>query len=869
MKTKKLLQLAILGISIVAVLFLIPNKEDSSLTNNEETEKRTSGAGQALEMWSFERAYPYENVPASKYLEAFELNRIDQINRSSRLVGEWESLGPKNIGGRTLCLAFHPNNEDVIYAGSASGGLWKTTTQGVGEDAWEYVPTGFPVLGVASIAIDKNDPDIMYIGTGETYGVGFAEPGTVNRLTRGTYGIGILRSNDGGSTWTHVLQFNMDDLKGVQDIVISEQNSSEIYAATTDGLYQSLDSGNTWDLILSVENCIDVEVDPNDGNIIYVTQGNFNFNLDPNLNGIFKSTNKGVTFDEMLDPGLITAWSGNAKLSIDPSNSNTLYASIQVGWFNNGATTPAGIYKSTNAGANWAKINDQNIAGWQGWYSHDIAINPNNSSEIINVGINTWKSTDTGLTFLQKTANTWTMGEVPVDIPEGATNYVHSDIHAVYYHPINNKLFFATDGGVFVSDDGELPYTTLNGGLQTTQFYADMGSSSNNLDLLIGGAQDNASYIYRGNPSWWRVIGGDGMSASVNQFNDQIIYGSAQGLNMFKSTNGGFTYAQVSPTLVANDFTAFSAPYELAPTNQNIIYAGGTYMYKTTDATANWSAVSNGPVDVNPIMKIAISYQDPDILYISTSPDPSNGPAGAKILKSVDGGVNFTVLSNGLPDRICKDIEVDPTDDSIVYAVFSGFGTDHAFKTVDGGSNWISIDNGLPDVPTNTILIDPLNANDVYIGNDLGVFYSDDGGANWESFSEALPEAVMIYDLDYSRFGRKIRIATHGHGIYQRDFVLEILSTNEFDQVSELVVYPNPAKNNFNIQFDINALENSSSAQLEIYNVLGQLMISIEKDELIAGSNTMNIDVSQYRSGTYFVKLNTDRNSITKTLIIQ
>ncbi len=180
-------------------------------------------------------------------------------NRSISIEGEWESLGPKNIGGRTLSLAFHPTDESIMYAGSASGGLWKTTSKGFGEDAWEKVPTGFPVLGVATIAINQSNPDIIIIGTGETYGEGFAEPGTVNRLTRGTYGIGILKSSDGGNNWEHVLQFNEEDIKGVQDIEINPQNPEEMYAATTDGVYQSLDGGDTWSLIFTQSNCIDIE----------------------------------------------------------------------------------------------------------------------------------------------------------------------------------------------------------------------------------------------------------------------------------------------------------------------------------------------------------------------------------------------------------------------------------------------------------------------------------------------------------------------------------------------------------------------------------------------------------------------------------
>ena len=577
---------------------------------------RTSGAGIALSEWAFERAYPNENLPMDQFLQGFETHKALLANGAQRQNGDWESLGPENIGGRTLCLAFHPNDEDIIFAGSASGGLWKTTTQGVGRFAWEPIPTGFPVLGVASIAIHPGNPNVMMIGTGETYAVGYAEPGTVNRLTRGSYGIGILRSEDGGASWNHVLEFAQDEIKGVQDLEFNPSNPGEVYAATTDGVYQSLDSGQSWDLIHPVANAIDIEIDPTDGDILYVSQGNLNFNQDPSLVGIYKSVDKGASFTELSDPVLPSSWSGNAKLTLDPSNSSVIYASIQ-NWFEQSSTTPLGVFKSEDGGASWTHLNDQNVALWQGWYSHDLAVNPENPNELQYVGINTWVSTDGGQDFDQWSGNTWTMGEVPVGIPEGGDNYVHSDVHGVYYHPINNKVFFASDGGVFVSDDGFMPFTTLNGGLQTTQFYADMGSSATNPNFAIGGTQDNASYVYRGNPSWWRVIGGDGMSAAVNQEDDQIVFGSSQRLNIRRSTNGGFNYASVSPFLVSGDFTAFSAPYELAPSDQNIAYAGGTYVYKATDGVQNggsWSAVSNGPVDSNPIIKIAIAPDNPDLL---------------------------------------------------------------------------------------------------------------------------------------------------------------------------------------------------------------------------------------------------------------
>ncbi len=855
---KKKFTLILTGLFLVSISLLFTVKQNNKSTagvNKETSEvKKTSGAGQAMDMWSLERAYPYDKIPTSKFTEAFAQKRQSEQQRAVAIDGEWESMGPKNIGGRTLCLAFHPTNEDIMFAGSASGGLWKTTTQGVGEDAWEYVPTGFPVLGVAAIAIDPNNPDIMYIGTGETYGVGVAEPGTVNRLTRGTYGIGILKTEDGGATWAQALPFEMDEIKGVQDIAINPLNTQEIYAAATDGLFQSLDGGVSWDLILNEINCIDVEIDPNNDSIIYVSHGNLNFDLDPSLSGIYKSIDKGISFNEILDTGLLTAWTGNAKIILDPSNSEIIYASIQDAFVDNGGTS--GVYKSSNSGSNWELINNENVAAWQGWYSHDLVINPASPNELMYVGIAAWKSINNGVDFTQKTANTWTWGEVSVEFPEGADNYVHSDIHAVYYHPLNNKVFMATDGGVFVSNDGELPYTTLNGGLQTLQLYADMGSSATNPNFCIAGAQDNSTYIYKGNPSWWRVIGGDGMSAAVDQEDDQIVFGSAQGLNVFKSLNGGNTFFSVAPP---SGVTAFSAPYEIAPSNNAVLYGGSRVLHKSIDAAANWTIPSNINVDgTNVIMNIAISPEDSNFVLISTSPDPTSESSGAKIFKTVDGGLNFTAINNGLPDRICKDLEFDPSDENVLYAVFSGFGSDHVYKTTDAGDSWFAIDNGLPDVPTNTILIDELNPDDLYVGNDLGVYYSENGGVSWEPFSDELPEAVMIYDLNNSPANRKIRIATHGHGIYQRNYVNDFLGVDEVAiSNTSIGLYPNPASE---LVF-ISISENSSPiTSIQLFDVEGKLIRNID-------SNQRAFNIATLSNGLYFVKLTSTSSTITKRLI--
>ena len=169
----------------------------------EETE---SGAAQAMEEWALLRSYPDGRIWQRNLSEAFEQRQLELVFRDEN--PDWEALGPKNFGGRTISLAFHPTDPNIIYVGAAGGGLWKTTTAGVGAQAWERVPLGHPVLGVSAIAINPDNPDEMYIGTGEVYNYTVASPGVSDRLTRGSYGIGILKTSDGGQSWQKSLDWS-------------------------------------------------------------------------------------------------------------------------------------------------------------------------------------------------------------------------------------------------------------------------------------------------------------------------------------------------------------------------------------------------------------------------------------------------------------------------------------------------------------------------------------------------------------------------------------------------------------------------------------------------------------------------------------
>lgn len=201
MKTKPIIVL-LLFLSLMSISFYYFSK------NKEVYSKppKTSGALEALQNWTLKRAYPETDIPSSKYYAAF-LSAQKSLKKISGVNYQWEQIGPHNIGGRTLDVEFNPQNPNTIFAAAASGGLWRSYTAGVGAFAWERIETGYPVLGVSSIAIAPNDSNTIYIGTGEVYNYQQALGGEVIRTTRGSYGIGILKSTDCGQSWTKSLDW--------------------------------------------------------------------------------------------------------------------------------------------------------------------------------------------------------------------------------------------------------------------------------------------------------------------------------------------------------------------------------------------------------------------------------------------------------------------------------------------------------------------------------------------------------------------------------------------------------------------------------------------------------------------------------------
>lgn len=279
------------------------------------------------------------------------------------------------------------------------------------------------------------------------------------------------------------------------------------------------------------------------------------------------------------------------------------------------------------------------------------------------------------------------------------------------------------------------------------------------------------------------------------------------------------------------------------------MYAGSSNLAKSNNAGGTWEVINAGNLlDGNPILSIEVSPENDNVVYAGTAP---YGGQRGHLFVTQDGN-SFTDVTGDLPDRFPTDITVDPTNPAVAYVVFSGFGTGHIFKTMDFGDTWEDISDNLPDVPTNAVIVDPLFPNHVYVGNDLGVFVSTVGGTAWEAYQEGLPTATMIFDLKISQPNRKLRVATHGNGAYERDLLEEVVAVEDTEErTRQLTAFPNPVQDVTTVQFKNHG---THSIQLDLLDSKGSFLKTVISESLPVGTHTIPVDLTALPSGVYFVR---------------
>jgi hypothetical protein len=816
--------------------------------------KRKKGTGipgslKQMDLWGAMRQYPSKTMDASEFSNAYVMARqmptvsdMSMNGPNAPATNPWTELGPMNFAGRILSIGFHPTDPNTMWVGSASGGLWKTTNGGRGAANginWTYVPTGnFPVLGIGSIAVNPSNANEIYVGTGEVYN---GDPGGSTgaghyRLFRGSYGIGILKSTNGGTSWTKTLDFGNSSLKGVMDMVIHPTNTSVVFAATTDGVYRTTNAGGSWTLIHPVVFAMDLLFKPGDPNVLYVASGNFQ----SAGGGIYKTIDclAGTPAFFPLNSGLPATRSGKIHLAISAANPTRVYAS--VGRDPNTSHTQ-GLYVSTNEGSSWTAAAAPTILGNQGWYAHDVAVSPTNANRVIWAELDTYLSTDGGASFT-KTGfwNQWDIANTSVgDTTEGlsnATNYVHADVHRIQLSPHNNNTFFlCTDGGLFRTTDGGSTFHTLNGGLNTAQIYSNMAQHPTIANYMLIGLQDNEAMVYEGNPGCRRIGQlGDGFHAAMN-FNGTIQLVESYYFNRRRSTNSGGTWGAGSGAVPTTEVACFNVPmvFSRAPSSA-LMYAGTVLFKRSANSGSTWTNLNGGsPISGANAPAIAMVAPTNNRVYFSTAPDEAGG-IRSKMWRTANAqypSPTFTEITNGLPDRYYSGIDVDPIDSNRIVVTLSGFGSSHVYISHNGGNTWSDMGGGLPDVPHNSVFINPAARNQVYVSNDLGVFVANNVptsgvlGATtsvyWNSYNEGLPTAIMANHIVITNTG-KLRLATYGRGLWERD-------------VASLTIPVNWK------QFRAWPVDKGNQLQWVVSNQ----------------SNVKQYDVEYSKNGTQFTKLNT------------
>ncbi|HUL43884.1 MAG TPA: T9SS type A sorting domain-containing protein [Bacteroidota bacterium] len=738
MKRRYAIILCIVTTFLAATLSLVKRMETVDSGCRPEHEDR-SGALAALNYWSSMRAYPERDVPASAYFHAYQLETAKRkdFDRTVSSSNIWTPIGPTNLHGRCLSVAVNPHNRYTIYLGTASGGLWRSYTGGLGGD-WQQVRLGYPALGISDIVIDPADTNVIYIGTGEVYRYGSALGGLMVRTTRGSYGIGILKTTDGGIIWTKSLDWTYQQQSGVERLAMNPQNPSTVFAATTEGLYRTVDGGQNWtNVVPYLLMGEDIVINPSDTTKILASFGNFGINP-----FVMKSTDGGVNWFFSSFPSS----TGKTMLCGSKSNPNIVYASSADSTIGNG-----GLFASADFGDSWVEVSNSStnpIFQVQGFYSHYVIVHPTNPNIVIQNSVGSSKSTDGGVTFTTVTSN-------------------YADNHSYAYDPVDtNTVYVVNDDGIYRSTDFGSTYTDVGAGLQTGQLYNGFSCSSSDSLMAIGQSQDHIpGYRYLGSMVWdHNTVTDETGWTATDPTNDNIQYADGRnGEYIVKSTDRGASFSYVWGF---SGVGGWNTPFALAPSNPTVLYFCDNKVYKSINSAVSWSVQNGGALldSGNTALSMAVAPTSQDTAIVGMAPIYHR----ARLFRTTNGGTTWVDITGLTPDRYPIDLAIDPKDSKTMYATFGGFGSGHLYKTADAGGSWANITGSLPDVPTDAVAIDPFNSSYVYVGNDIGVYLSTNGGATWAPFSTGLPDAVIVADLVISPSNRSLRAVTHGNGVYER-----------------------------------------------------------------------------------------------------
>ncbi len=688
------------------------------------------------------------------------------------------NIGSAAMSGRIAAVdAIEKNGRVTVFVGAASGGVWKSINGGT---TFRPVFDRQPVQSIGAVAIDQSNPNIVWVGTGESW--------TRNSVSVGN---GIYKSTDGGENCTNV---GLKDSEHIAKILVDPRDGNVVLACATGhlwndnderGVYKTTDGGKTWKKVLAGANastgCGMLASSPHEPNTIFadmwdVQRQGWTFRSGGPGSGLFKSTDGGDSWTELTasnSKGLPDKPYGRIALAVAPSKPQVVYAMIE--------SKNSALFRSNDGGASWKKLDASQFMVWRPFYFGNMIVDPENEDKVFKVDLGLLLSVNGGESF-SFVAN------------------AHGDFHDVWINPKNpNMIFAGDDGGLWRSEDGGTRWKhQLN--LPVSQFYH---VSVDNADPyhVYGGLQDNSDWVgdssYPGgvtNSRWENLFGGDGFWVFEDPADPNYIYAESQGGEIGRVNRHTLEVRSIKPFPNYNEKRLrfnWNAPIHMSPNERGTIYLGAQFLFRSRDHGQSWERISPDLTTNDPDKQkqeesggvtVDNSYAEMHTTIYSISESPKNGQIiwvgtdDGNLQVTRDGGKTWTnVVGNvpGLPKYSwVSRVEASRFDEATAYATFDrhtfGDMKPYAYKTSDYGKTWTSL-NVQEDGVTgfaHVIKEDTVNANLLFLGTEFGLWMSYDGGGHWAQYRASNFPSVPVHDIVVQARDSDLVLATHGRGIW-------------------------------------------------------------------------------------------------------
>jgi photosystem II stability/assembly factor-like uncharacterized protein len=694
---------------------------------------------------------------------------------------QFRSIGPANPMGRTTDIEGVAGDPNTVYVGSAASGLWKTTNGGT---TFRPLTDSLPTLAVGDFALEPNNPNVIYLGTGE---------GNVRNSV--SFGRGVFKSTDGGATWRNV---GLTDTKQIARVMVSPSDANTVYVCAVGhmggpnaerGVFVSRDAGATWTKSLFIDDrhgCSDLDIDPANPNIVYAGMWLFdrkqwNHTSGSEQGGIFKSVDAGRTWTKMKTglPTLI----GRIGIKVAPSQPNIVYALME--------TQKGYVWRSDDFGTTWRMTSNNAATLCRGFYYADLRVDPVNADRVYAIACQFSFSIDGGRTFSQFSRN------------------IHGDHHGLWIDPKDpRRMWQVNDGGIAVTVDHGATWRFPQN-MTFAQFYQVHADNREPFYFLGGGLQDNGNWV---GPSRtrepqgilvddWRLVRyGDGYYQTTHPDNPELFLTDAQGGWIYKTDMRTLEQQDISPQPRRNDGGPvnglqyrfnWNAPLVASPHDGKVVYFGAQVVFRTRDFGGTWEPISPDLTKNDttrhgfaggPVLKEATTAEYYNTLYsIAESPVQRGliwaGADDGNIHVTRDDGKTWTRVDRNIAgvgvDAVVSHIEASRTAACTAYATFERHFMDdyraYVYRTTDCGTTWTSIAGNLPDgVYLQVLREDPKNPQVLYAGTEAGLYVSISGGGSWFRVGGNLPPVPVHEVLVHSRENDLI-IGTHARGIWILD----------------------------------------------------------------------------------------------------